>query len=215
MAAPLHLDFVAMPPRSLLAWPCLLIGALLLALAAERYAGAEDELLQAERQLERMQRQHKQLLAGAASARGGKDARAQGQQREQKLLEETARGDWKQVLAAVEAALPVPVVATADAPTDAPGTAAVLTPVAADEKTADAADKAAKVLGPVALLNLNHEGGSRRLRLQAEARNIDDALAFAERLRKSGRFSEVVLGSHERRKSTGMDVLGFTLQASW
>ena len=67
----------------------------------------------------------------------------------------------------------------------------------------------------IAILALNQEGVSRRLRISAEARNIDDALAFAERLRLSKTFSEVMLSGHENRKSTGVDVLGFTLMATW
>ena len=170
----LHLDFVAPPPRPALSWLCLLVGAGCLALAADRYAVAEDNLMQAEQQLIRTQRQYRELLADATSTRGDKASRGQGMQREQMLLNDAARPDWKNTLVAVEAAL----------------------------------DK------DIALLALNQEDGGRRLRLQAEARNIDDALAFADRLRASGKFSEVMLGSHERHQSTGMDVLGFMLTAN-
>lgn len=171
----LHLDFVAAPARPLLAWVCLAAGAALLVVAADRYAEAEEQVLQAEQQLSRLQRQHKELLAGSAARSTAKDSRSQGYQREQKLLDEAARGDWKQALTAVEASLGK----------------------------------------EVAILALNQEGGGRSLRITAEARNIGDALAFAERLRVNGKFSEVLLGSHDQRNSTGIPVLGFTLRASW
>lgn len=172
----LHLDFVAAPARPLLAWVCLAAGAALLAVAADRHAEVEDEVLQAEYQLSRLQRQHKELLAGsAARSNTAKDSRNQGYQREQKLLDDSARADWKLALSAVEASLGK----------------------------------------DVAILALNQEGGGRMLRITAEAKTISDALAFAERLRVNGKFSEVLLGSHDQRNSTGIPVLGFTLRASW
>lgn len=174
MSAHLHLDFVAAPRRPPLTWLCLLLGAALLAMAADRYAEAEEQVLQAESQLARLQRQNKNLLlAQGRSDKGG--SQAQSQQREQKLLDQAARADWQPVLSAVENAV--------------------------DAK--------------VAILDLNQEGAARRLRISAEARTIEDALAMAERLRSSGKFADVMLSSHENRKSTGIDVLGFTLLANW
>lgn len=175
MNAAIHLDFVASAPRSPLAWLCLLAGALLLAGAADRHAEAEARLMQAEQQLSRLQRQHKDVLATASTARGVKDTRNQGQQREQKLLDDAARADWRRALSAVEAA----------------------------------------VNKDVAILSLNQEGSGKRLRIMAEARSIDEALQFAERLRSHGKFAEVLLGSHEQHNSTGIGVLGFSLLASW
>lgn len=67
----------------------------------------------------------------------------------------------------------------------------------------------------VAILSLNQEGAARRLRIAAEARTIDDALAFVERIRKSQRFSEVMLSGHDNHVSTGIEVLGFTVLAAW
>lgn len=67
----------------------------------------------------------------------------------------------------------------------------------------------------VAMLSLNQEGTARRLRIAAEARTIDDALAFVERVRGSGRFSEVMLSGHDTHVSTGIEVLGFTVLAAW
>lgn len=73
----------------------------------------------------------------------------------------------------------------------------------------------AAVSKEVAILSLNQEGTARRLRMAAEARTIDDALAFVERVRSSGRFSEVMLSGHDTHVSTGVEVLGFTVLAAW
>jgi hypothetical protein len=67
----------------------------------------------------------------------------------------------------------------------------------------------------VALVALNQEFAGRHIRLGLEAKSIDDALAFAERLRATGRFDDVVLTNHETKKSTGVDVLGLTLVLTW
>lgn len=175
MSPALHLDFIASAPRSPLAWLCLLAGALLLAGAADRHAEVEDQVMQAEQQLSRLQRQHKDVLATANMGRSANDSRSQGQQREQKLLDDAVRADWKRALTAVE----------------------------------EATSK------DVAILSLNQESGGKRLRIMAEARTIDDALQFAERLRSQGKFAEVILGSHEQHNSTGIAVLGFSVLASW
>jgi len=67
----------------------------------------------------------------------------------------------------------------------------------------------------VALLNLDTETAARRTRLDAEARSIDDALAFAERLRAAPVVARVLLLSHETRKSPAGAVFGFTMQIDW
>ena len=67
----------------------------------------------------------------------------------------------------------------------------------------------------VALIALSQEFSARHIRLWLEARNIDDALAFADRLRASGLFEDVVLTGHETKKSTGVDVLGLTFVLTW
>jgi len=67
----------------------------------------------------------------------------------------------------------------------------------------------------IALVALSQEFTGRHIRLGLEARNIDDALAFADRLRATGRFDDVVLTNHETKKSTGVEVLSLTLLLTW
>lgn len=68
---------------------------------------------------------------------------------------------------------------------------------------------------PVALLALDAEAKSRRLRLSAEAKTMDDVLAFVERLRQSKRLAEVFLLHQEERKVGAVSVIAFTVQAAW
>jgi hypothetical protein len=67
----------------------------------------------------------------------------------------------------------------------------------------------------VALLNLDTEAVARRTRIDAEARNIDDALGFADRLRASPVVTRVLLLAHETKKAPVGAVIGFTLQIDW
>jgi hypothetical protein len=67
----------------------------------------------------------------------------------------------------------------------------------------------------VALLSLDTEAPARRTRLTGEARTIDDALAFAGRLRESPLVREALLVSHEARKDGPVPVIVFTLQIDW
>ncbi|RTL51408.1 MAG: hypothetical protein EKK46_12240 [Rhodocyclaceae bacterium] len=67
----------------------------------------------------------------------------------------------------------------------------------------------------VALLDFSLDAVAAKARIVAEAKNIDDALAFVARLRQTGRFDQVTLSRHESRKSGGVDVIGFNLQLSW
>jgi hypothetical protein len=67
----------------------------------------------------------------------------------------------------------------------------------------------------IALLSMNTEAPARRTRLTAEARNIDDALAFATRLRESPLVAEALLVSHQARKDGPVAVISFTLQIAW
>lgn len=67
----------------------------------------------------------------------------------------------------------------------------------------------------VALLNLDTDTTTRRTRLDAEARNIDDALGFAERLREIPLARRVLLLAHETRKAPAGAVIGFSLQIDW
>jgi hypothetical protein len=67
----------------------------------------------------------------------------------------------------------------------------------------------------VALLSMNTDSSARRTRLTAEARTINDALAFASRLRESPLVREALLASHEARKDGPVPVIAFTLQVDW
>ena len=68
---------------------------------------------------------------------------------------------------------------------------------------------------PVAVLDLGAEARGRTLRLAGEARTMDDVLAFVERLRQSRRLDEVYLLAHEARKVGAVEVIAFTVQATW
>ena len=68
---------------------------------------------------------------------------------------------------------------------------------------------------PVAVLDLDAEARTRGLRLAAEAKTMDDMLAFVERLRQSRFLDEVYLLGHERRKVGAAEVIAFTVQATW
>lgn len=67
----------------------------------------------------------------------------------------------------------------------------------------------------VALISLSQESSGRRIRITAEVRQIEDALAFASRLRASGRFTDVLLTGHETKQSDGMEVLSVTFLITW
>lgn len=67
----------------------------------------------------------------------------------------------------------------------------------------------------LALLSVAGDGKSRELRLEAEARSLADALAFAERLRDSLRFDEVALVFQEDRPVGSVTVVHFQLRAIW
>jgi Tfp pilus assembly protein PilN len=67
----------------------------------------------------------------------------------------------------------------------------------------------------VALLGLNTEVAARRTMLTGEARNIDDVLAFAARLRESPLVREAFLVSHEVRRDGPVPVVAFSVQVLW
>lgn len=67
----------------------------------------------------------------------------------------------------------------------------------------------------VALASMDTDITQRRTRIVAEARNIDDALAFATRLRKNPIVRQVLLLSHEAKKDPAGPVVGFSLQVDW
>ena len=68
---------------------------------------------------------------------------------------------------------------------------------------------------PVAVLDLDAEARGRTLRLAGEAKTMDDMLAFVARLRQSRRLDEVYLQGHEARKVGAVEVIAFTVQATW
>ena len=68
---------------------------------------------------------------------------------------------------------------------------------------------------PVAVLSVDIEARGRNLRLAAEAKAMDDVLAFIERLRQSKRLDDVFLLGHEERKVGASTVIAFTVQANW
>ena len=68
---------------------------------------------------------------------------------------------------------------------------------------------------PVAVLDFAAEAHGRTLRLAGEAKTLDDMLAFVERLRQGRRFDEVYLQGHELRKVGAVEVIAFTVQATW
>ena len=53
---------------------------------------------------------------------------------------------------------------------------------------------------PVAILDLGADAQGRTLRLAGEAKNLDEVLAFVEKLRQGRRLDEVYLQGHEARK---------------
>ena len=67
----------------------------------------------------------------------------------------------------------------------------------------------------VALLSVDGQGKSRLLRLTGEARSMDDALAFARRLRQSAWIDAVQLTNHEERLTGAVTVLRFSLDVNW
>ena len=69
--------------------------------------------------------------------------------------------------------------------------------------------------GDIALLSVAGEGKGRTLRLEAEAKSLATALAFADRLRNSLRFDDVAVVSQEERPAGAVAVVRFQLVAVW
>lgn len=67
----------------------------------------------------------------------------------------------------------------------------------------------------VALLGFEPDVGKRQLRLVAEAKNLDDALAFAARLESTPSLAGVHLTQQEQRQSDGVPAIGFGVVADW
>lgn len=155
-------------PSAPLAWLALVAGALLLAVAADRYAGAATETESLVRQEERLKRK-----AGAEAPE--KVRQAASEKSAPAGRREAAVFPWDILLREVE--------------------------LAADSR--------------VAFLALDTDAAQRRSRIGAEARSIEDALAFAGRLGESPLASRVLLLSHEMKKNHAVPVVGFSLQVDW
>jgi Tfp pilus assembly protein PilN len=69
--------------------------------------------------------------------------------------------------------------------------------------------------GEVALLAIQPDVARARVTLDCEARNLREALAFAERLNRGGVLAEAILGGHEVRAQDPHRPVRFTLQARW
>ena len=67
----------------------------------------------------------------------------------------------------------------------------------------------------IALLSLNTEAKSARSQLNAEARSIDDALAFVSRLHESPLVRASYLVAHEAKTSGSEPIVAFSIQVDW
>jgi hypothetical protein len=67
----------------------------------------------------------------------------------------------------------------------------------------------------VALVSLDARGDTRSARLVAEARSMDAAVDYIERLRRSVGAPTVVLGQHELRGDGPVPLLRFTADIAW
>ena len=67
----------------------------------------------------------------------------------------------------------------------------------------------------IALVSLDARGDTRSARLVAEARSMDAAVDYIERLRRSLGAPTVVLGQHELRSDAGVPLLRFTVDLAW
>ena len=69
--------------------------------------------------------------------------------------------------------------------------------------------------GRIALLGIQPELGSRRVLVSAEARTLDEAIAFADRLRGGRLLRDALIGSHEVQVQDPQRPVRFTVLASW
>lgn len=67
----------------------------------------------------------------------------------------------------------------------------------------------------VALLAIQPDVGNARVTLTGEAKNLREALAFAERLNGGKVLSEAILGGHEVRVQDPHRPVRFTIEARW
>lgn len=77
------------------------------------------------------------------------------------------------------------------------------------------AELEARAEAPVALLTLEAPGRAAPLRLIAEAREMNHAVAYVESLRGSPLVASATLASHERREADGVPVVRFTVEVVW
>ncbi|WP_288251971.1 hypothetical protein [uncultured Hydrogenophaga sp.] len=68
---------------------------------------------------------------------------------------------------------------------------------------------------PVALLTVEAPGRAAPMRLIAEAREMNHAVAYVESLRGSPLVSTATLASHERREADGVPVIRFIVEIVW
>ena len=68
---------------------------------------------------------------------------------------------------------------------------------------------------PVALLTVEAPGRAAPMRLIAEAREMNHAVAYVESLRGSPLVSTATLASHERREAEGVPLIRFTVEIVW
>lgn len=190
MAARRDFNFLVEGERpSLAAWFVLLAGIALLAVAADDYDRLAGDAEQLGRQAERLKRKAKVVAPTPVGRRGTDQCRP---------------SDGRPVDARPDCA------ENAKSPAGAGVPSAVAFPWDIVLREIEfAADSR------IAMLSVETDAPLRQTRIAAEVRNIDDALAFADRLRDSPMVREAFLLSHEAKKGTPVPVLGVTLQVSW
>jgi Tfp pilus assembly protein PilN len=67
----------------------------------------------------------------------------------------------------------------------------------------------------IALLNIEAQGVSRKLRLTGETKSMDEVAAYLKRLRGSTLISSANLVHHEQRQAGSVNLLRFVVEASW
>jgi hypothetical protein len=67
----------------------------------------------------------------------------------------------------------------------------------------------------VALLSVESQGQSRNLSMTGEAKTMADAVAYVNRLRQSSLIESVYLSQHEERQAGPVNVIRFSLEATW
>ncbi len=131
-----------------------------------------------------------------------------------------ARASWQEARAAHERLTP-PAAAGARRATGTPPTAEWRRAAARARQALERpwgrwlAELEARAEAPVALLTLEATGHAAPLRLIAEAREMNHAVAYVESLRGSPLVASATLASHERREADGVPVLRFTVEVVW